>query len=291
MTGLNQLCRLCAEIRPREKMSEINNSTLNIEQKLVDCCRWTHFKELNADANLPQHICIVCIEKLEQCWLFAESVASAQYKLIEFINNSKLSPFDESVRKFGGDTMSAAISTETPVEIDVYVKIVDNQQIKTENSETNPIEYQPTECVEKAAISKKSTKNIKRDRNKFVVENAGDQCTNDEKSFESSNNVGNFPRQLKLDDRNDDGTVNSDAIQRLGLVNWMVVLQHQCCICYVCFCSNYELKAHFTSEHANNDLRYMCSMCSKSTDQRSYHRRSLLHKHIMRKHLPHLKYW
>lgn len=256
------LCRLCAETRPLEKMSEFDDPTLNIEQKLVDCCRWTHFKELNVDANLPQHICIVCIEKLERSWLFAESVSSAQYKLIEIINNGELGPFEDDTTSNCYYGENGNISTETPAEIDVYVEILENQQINTQNSEANPIAYQPNECIENGS--------------RF------------EKSIHLSN-VGNFLRLVKKDDRNDDGTINSDAIRRLGLVNWMV-LQHQCLICHVCFCSNYELKSHFTSEHAKNDMRYMCSMC-KSTDHRTYYRRSLLHKHIIRKHQPHLKYW
>lgn len=304
------LCRLCAETRPLEKMSEITDPALNIEQKLVDCCRWTHFKEFDSKGNLNsiQHICIVCMEKLEQCWLFAENVASAQYKLIEIIGSSKWSAFDENAQKFKEDTANDSgervdTSPKTPAEIIVYVEIGENQQINIQDIDENPIEHQSDECIkiDRSTTSKKNTKKIprvksqsrdkceKRSHQLKLNQNEGDQCTNEEKLSESLNCVSNFPRILRLHERNDDGTVNSDTIQRLGLVNWMV-LQHQCSVCFTCFCSNYELKAHFTSEHSLNDLRYMCSMC-KSTGRNSYRRRAHLLRHTVRKHLPHLKYW
>lgn len=256
---MDGFCRLCAETRPLEKMSDINNPELNIEQKLIDCCRWNHFKELNTNGNLPEHICIVCLEKLEQCWLFSELVASAQYKLIEILGNNQLTPCDENSQKLEDDTVneyyydgSVDILSETSAKVNVYVEIVENQQnLSDKDIEANPMEYHSSECMKLEKTAKKLNKNIRRHKNQSINEsgkkmsqrdfnqNEGDPCTNVEKSFHSLNFVNNFPRLLKLEERNDDGTVNSDAIQRLGLVNWMV-LQHQCWICYTCFCSNYE---------------------------------------------------
>lgn len=288
------LCRLCAESRSLEKMYEINDTNLNIEQKLVDCCRWTYIKELNADMNLPQQICIVCIEKLEQCWSFAESVANAQYKLIEFIDSTNLVSFDllnsvdENIQKFDDQTMNDY-----------------NYNGNTEDSQINSMQYQANECVAASGefdLVGKAVTNIQRNKNHVNNEfdvasssqanidgNDGDQNAEDEKSFHPSNFVKNFLRLVDSDDRNVDGTIKTDAIQRLRLVNWMV-LQHQCWVCYVCFCSNYELKTHVISEHSKDDLRYMCSMC-KQKNSRTYRRSSTLHKHIIRKHLAHLKYW
>lgn len=301
MTGL---CRLCAETRPMEKMSEINDPVLNIEEKLIDCCRWARFEKLNLDADFPHHICIICMEKLEQCWLFAESVENAQHKLIEIIRFGKSVPFDplNAIGQIGRKSDDDI----TDANMDILNGTLDqNQPI---DNEANQMEYQPIEfvkgeckfdTVEMATTSAETFITIKKERNQrktssnttndaFEVnlnqvsfdENEGQQC---------GNFVDNFLRQVKSKERNDDGTINSDTIQRLGLINWMV-LQHQCSICYVCFCSNYELKTHFISEHSNNALLYLCSMCNPKK-HRTYRRRSILHRHIIRKHLPHLKYW
>lgn len=306
---MSGLCRLCAETRPLEKMSDISDPTLNIEQKLLDCCRWTHLKELESNENLPQHICIVCYEKLEQSWLFAEHVASAQYKLIEIIRNSKLDPPDDGgddtkYDYYYGDRVDNL--SEPPVEINVYVEVEEIQKTNTEDSEANPIDHRLNESTKAKTMTmtKNSSKKIKTLKNKSesvdksekkstqmnLGQNEDDQSPDAEKSTSNSSNFSNnFPKMLKLYDRNADGSVNSDTVQRLGLVNWMV-LQHQCWICSTCFCSNYELKAHFTSEHSNTDLRYICSIC-KSKVRSSYVRRAHLHRHIARQHFPHLKYW
>lgn len=296
---MSGLCRLCAETRPLEKMNDISDPTLNIEQKLVDCCRWTHLKELESNENLPQHICIVCNEKLEQCWLFAENVANAQHKLIEIIENSKLGPFDDDEENtmydyYYGDRVDNL--PEPPVEIRVYVEVEENQQINTQDSESNSMEDQWNEGTKAKTVkipekinkriktyktqSESVDKSEKKPTQMDSVQNEDDQSLNLSKDF---------PKMLKLDDRNGDGSVKLDTIQRLELVNWMV-LQHQCCVCSTCFCSNYELKAHFASEHSGTDLRYICSIC-KSDERFPYTRRSRLHKHIMRQHFPHLKYW
>lgn len=81
-------CRLCAESKTDDELSTtINDSKLNIKEKLVVCCQWNNFINHN---HLPDGVCYSCCEKLEKSWLFNECVAFAQVKLQEIFNESDL---------------------------------------------------------------------------------------------------------------------------------------------------------------------------------------------------------
>lgn len=87
MDILKHMCRLCSQTKLTvEMMGGINDILLGIKPKLIDCCRWREL-EIFDNENLPQNACIVCVQKLEQCWQFAESVSAAQQKLLRIIRN------------------------------------------------------------------------------------------------------------------------------------------------------------------------------------------------------------
>lgn len=306
---MDGLCRLCAESRSVENLYQINDAALNIERKLVDCCRWAHLKDLTADVVLPQTICNCCIEKLEQCWQFAESVAHTQHKFVndsKLVSNDFLDSANEDGPRSGDEEMidydeNTIFLIEIPGEKDQ--SIVHHFSINTKNGQIDLVESPPNQRA-----AEKSAKTLKPSNDKLGVDvntvkakgnkskqvntdgNDEDQDENDERLL---HHPANFARKflslLNRDERNGDGTIDSDVIHRLGLVNWMV-LQHQCWICSVCFCSSYELKAHVATEHAKNEMRYICSMC-EPTNTKTYVRQSILQKHTIRKHLAHLKYW
>lgn len=82
-------CRLCAELKADDDLSTtINDSTLKIEEKLIICCQWNNYR--NTNSNLPDAVCYSCFEKLEKCWLFSETVAIAQTKLQEILQDTEL---------------------------------------------------------------------------------------------------------------------------------------------------------------------------------------------------------
>lgn len=82
-------CRLCAESKTFDDLSTtINDTKLKIQEKLIICCQWNNYR--NANCNLPDGICYSCVEKLEKCWLFNESVAIAQAKLQEIFQDTEL---------------------------------------------------------------------------------------------------------------------------------------------------------------------------------------------------------
>lgn len=78
---MESTCRLCAKTKTSRQLTYyINDPVSNIEQKLIDCCRWTSF-ENHKNENLPQRICSDCYEHLNNSWLFAEKVEQAQLTL------------------------------------------------------------------------------------------------------------------------------------------------------------------------------------------------------------------
>lgn len=84
-------CRLCAQIKEeREIKTSIYCNVLNIQQKLIDCCRWRSFEE---KPNFPQSICVVCFDQLENSWTFADRVHKAQIELETIFSHQNASVF------------------------------------------------------------------------------------------------------------------------------------------------------------------------------------------------------
>lgn len=78
---MNNYCRLCAELKDSsEIITSIDDSDKLIEQKLLACCQWN---VENTESNLPRKVCVFCLNKLNECWLFSQSVQIAQQKLQE----------------------------------------------------------------------------------------------------------------------------------------------------------------------------------------------------------------
>lgn len=94
-------CRLCAEFKEStEIVTSIHDSERLIEQKLVACCQWN--VELD-DSNVPKDVCEHCLDKLDKCWLFSQSVQSAQRKLRQIFDgmrdeSEKTPPTDLNLR-------------------------------------------------------------------------------------------------------------------------------------------------------------------------------------------------
>lgn len=78
---MENVCRLCGHVKkPRYLITDIDDPTMNIQQKLIDCCRW-NLIGVDECGNMPKKICSGCIKKLEKCWIFLESVAQVQEQL------------------------------------------------------------------------------------------------------------------------------------------------------------------------------------------------------------------
>lgn len=158
---LKQMCRLCAHIKsPIEILGEIDDLMLGIKPKLVDCCRW-HELEVFSNEYFPQNVCISCVQKLEQCWEFAESVSIAQQELLRIICNIKLDSL--------GENSSEAINTFESNEFECDIS-TDNDFCK--------------EKIESTVESKKSTQPVKvvhkHNKHNFSLETNGERNENTE---------------------------------------------------------------------------------------------------------------
>lgn len=84
---METLCRLCAKVKsPKQLAYNITDQALNIEQKLIDCCRWNLF--IPSD-ELTKKVCRACFKKLENSWMFAETVRLAQEQFFAYITDIK----------------------------------------------------------------------------------------------------------------------------------------------------------------------------------------------------------
>lgn len=81
-------CRLCAQIKEEHEIeTTINCETLNIQEKLIECCRWKSFED---KPNFPQSICVSCFTQLENSWTFAIRVRNAQIELETIFQSASL---------------------------------------------------------------------------------------------------------------------------------------------------------------------------------------------------------
>lgn len=84
---METLCRLCAKVKSSKLLTyNITDQVMNIEQKLIDCCRWNFFIP---NEELTKKVCRPCFKKLENSWMFAETVRHAQDQLIALITDIK----------------------------------------------------------------------------------------------------------------------------------------------------------------------------------------------------------
>lgn len=83
---MTNYCRLCAELKgPDEIATSLTDTENLIEQKLTACCEW---KVEKANQRLPKDVCMTCLDKLDKCWLFSQSVQFAQQKLLEIFGKA-----------------------------------------------------------------------------------------------------------------------------------------------------------------------------------------------------------
>lgn len=289
--NLSVFCRLCGLTKHLNHIKcKIDDQSLNIEKKLIDCCRWNSY---SVNEQYPKHVCTECFDLLEKCWEFVETVAATQRKLADsFERDNYLMPKAKSPISITVDGGIGLIE-EFPnydnsfdgMEMDEVNDWFDDNSIYNDSNlspEINQellmdVKLQPIVLLErlKEPIIKHET----------IIEDESETTLNDEtlKSF-IANDI-DFPKCLNAEDKNADGTVKGESIERLKLDDWSVY-QHQCNECHLSFLNHSELAWHYKSDHSVVTLRYRCWLCSMS-----YTVRGKLLRHIAHKHIPHLDYW
>lgn len=135
---MKNLCRLCAKERTsRQLMYNIDDINLNIEQKLIVCCRWNSFI---GNEQMPKMICAICWKSLEKSFDFAESVALAQQQLFTQLIEIKvevglLEPINEPI-----ESINILIAKDEPLDSDAFNEFPNNiyEPISTEQHFSAP---------------------------------------------------------------------------------------------------------------------------------------------------------
>lgn len=260
-------CRLCGQIQfPEEIKCKVTDETLQIEQKLKDCCRWHLYLNQN---NLPESVCISCFECLERSWQFCEMVASTQEKLINNLNENELESHHPLDVKLEDDILG-----------DASLSVFDwNERDSNEHVEME-IKVEPFVLLT----------NLDRENENVNEEIEVNTPYGDETIENQALQIIKFPECLSTNDCNSDGTVDDRAISKLNLCNWSL-FQHQCNECDQFFIDSLRLIQHHKRHHALSILRFKCWLCKDATESRSYTSRRTLYRHIVRHHIPYLAYW
>lgn len=277
-------CRLCAKEKYSDEIfGQLDNESLDIERKLIACCRWSSFDEIDSE-KLPKDVCINCVENLQRCWEFSEQIRCAQHELIskllnkvqiemetddnqsgfshESIKSNDLD-FDESPASPASDTESTASSHDNHLDTIEYDE-TDHQDNVNDLEESFIIERHEIEAPENIVAEEQ-----------------------DDKSKPSIPfNGRNFSEAISKEDRNNDGTVKPEAIQRLGLENWTIV-QYRCYLCQTRLSDRYEWRNHMKIEHPGHRIKHLCNICNV----KEYTVRKPLLRHIMNQHRHYFKHW
>lgn len=254
-------CRLCAtEKFANELLYVIDDEYLNIKQKLIDCCRWDKIAhEAGQVIGMPRMICNDCFERLEQCWLFAESVMFAQQKIRMHTVEMKpivLLQIEKVETPFAAGADENAIKTE----VHEYAESIAHLDFDFDDAicELPMDDYRPTDT-------------------KDVMFTSTDEP--------SAHIDCDLLALLSEDDKNEDGTVNKEKIGQLKLDDWSILKAH-CWICKTVFNKHRTFKSHFRTKHAGQGLRFHCTLCNLSTTTRS-----TLQSHMIKTHRSYLQFW
>lgn len=279
---MNAICRLCAESKqPEELTITISDPTLDIKQKLIDCCRWTSFLHLE---NLPESICGRCFERLEQSYAFALNVEEAQIKL-------------QAENCFQQNNEGLSETKYEPIEFDTHCADDDSSDDTSDCKDSKiftsfrpAAQFNLKECWVKLQPIQIGECSNKSDTNRLEVASDGDfdwceklSDSTAEKNAKRKKSFGDksFLSQFSKDDCNADGTIKESAVSTLGLKSWSQ-LEYKCSECSNTSIGIDAHRSHYEAMHPDRPVKYMCFDCPKTfegnitltllTHIRSYHK-------------------
>lgn len=277
---MDTICRLCASVKSTKQLAcTIDDQALNIEEKLIDCCRWKQFQSAEND-NLPRNICTICLKNLEKCWAFAESVAQAQQVLIaqfvhvkptilleiETVNTNNFHGTDRKDIKIIEDITFSPPEPFTYYEQDFVESkpdLLSNEDINEDINEDESSDYfenEPPKPLDELAIESQQIEEYE----KVDVD---------------------LLNSLPKDAKNANGTISKEHIFKLNLEDWSMI-KTRCSICRQTFENHHHLQTHFNAHHPHQTLRFLCMFCNSTLGKK----RSVF-RHIINSHRPYLKYW
>lgn len=281
-------CRLCAQCKsPHELIGQIHNEKLAIESKLIVCCQWNviNVVDENHSDQMPQDVCVSCLQSLQNSWDFAEQVKHAQIEL-----KSKLT-----------DPHEFNFKPEPAFEFECCDE-VDDDTLSNGDAEPNFVDLKVEEYSPMGSVADHNDDfdDFDDDKNEKAQAKVGVSSIDTEEPPEP--NALNEPEEKKLqtlkldaenfleaigkEDRNADGTIKLEAVQRLELDNW-TILQYVCYLCKTLVPDHYEWRKHIKVEHPALPYRHLCNVCNAI----HYSDRKPLYRHVINKHRGYLKFW
>lgn len=286
-------CRLCAQsIRKDEIFGQLNDKDLDIESKLIICCQWNGIDEIQCD-GMPQDVCASCYRSLYQSWNFAVQVKNAQMQIYSKLTAQNIASdadhmtdydvYDGSMHdvKFEVETEMQTYSPSSMLQrIDDFIPkeytdefiVLDNIK-EYEQAEINVAEHSTDKRFETESIN--HIENITVDEIDLKKPKATSKYTEI-----------NFINSIGKKDRNSDGSIKLEAVQRLGLDNWSII-EYKCYLCYMQLPDHYDWRSHVKMEHPGQPFRHLCNICNI----KNYTQRKPLFKHVMSIHRRYFKYW
>lgn len=257
-------CRLCAELKSIEDLhTTINDKKLKIEEKLIVCCQWNNYQNINY--NFPDAICYSCCEKLEKCWLFNETVASAQTKLEEIFRDTELVDI-----KYETNTEDDEFNPGDPT-VDIFVEPLKVAAII--NTTNDSLDETKSHHLNECSVCRKSFTTAYNLTNHLRC-HTGERpypCSKCGKHFKSSSNLNQHLRQVhgkeKLNNDDEICGINTERIPESKIAAESSTLnpeefQYACQDCGRRFRLKCTLTAHKTIH--SNERPFECWICHRS---------------------------
>ncbi|XP_031640766.1 zinc finger protein 724-like [Contarinia nasturtii] len=294
---MEEMCRLCAVLKqPEEFKCKIDDANFDVEQKLITCCNWNSFRSHN---SLPKSVCIPCFLQLEQCWYFRETVSRAQQKLFGLIdvNNAFHEIHGVVEHCYEEEMVQVKCENTTDDTIDVDHIEVSNFKFESDYDDYNndfdnannssdgesELNDAPSSIQQKIQKTTSKTRSVK-------------EKVKRKKQKQTQLEQFDISKFLTGEDMNEDGTVKAEKILELNLSNWTKI-KHPCYKCNkngnASTSQSYtapsygDLWFHFTTNHQNEQLKYICPICP---DRMIFLSDRYYREHIVKFHHPHLSY-
>lgn len=289
---MGKICRLCAKIKePEEIKTTLNNKALKVKQKLIDCCRWNSFEHSD---NLPQSICSTCYRKLNQSWTFAQCIENAQAELRAVLLTKQLSnetktedlPNDDyDANDFSADYPQDS-SDEEKDEKPIPKSSAKKQRTKTTykkkiKPEVNETQYNDGEWHD---IKDFSTFLERLKQAPVPQKETIDLCDSE---VESKFKPNEFLTNFSPSDYTPSGTIKVEKIAELNLGDWST-FGFKCWKCHGSVETHDELLLHLAAHHPDDPVKHICPVC---VPPKTYRLRRFYARHVIKSHMPHLRYW
>lgn len=269
-------CRLCAQQRPIHQLRRsFDDHALNIQQKLIDCCRWNSLFPIEYE-TLPKRICHPCYRRLEASWAFAESVAQAQKQLISKFGDEKpeLLPIehvnirsedikDEPNGIADDDEQDEAIETNQPSKRIVLNKLMKAETLNVPDEKTESHGQNDENAIEKSEFPETNCNDGDADEH-FEQFDDSDQSESTDEEWNVVQPKMPQPANTKKP-RYDARNIDYDEIRRKRFQKLPGSLSRLCDTCGMVFSNVNTLRRHVITHSGVGEIAkpLACKTCGK----------------------------